>query len=183
MKKIILSAGLLALFSCSGDNKSTTTSTTSENTEATTDNTPSDAKWDDTSKWKTEDLNSFKIPLKISVPATATANQSMNDPAGVQVQFSDQYFFYEIGADPAASAKEAIENYKTSTSGDYKDFKIEKQDENGYTFTYNTTEGKTARSFYFVKDAGGKLYSVAMSGSDFEGTAEQIDKLYNGLKQ
>lgn len=185
-------AVVLLLASCGDGSKTDTTTkettTTSTNTststpDATAANTNTGGAWDNESSWKKVDLNAeHKIPMTISVPATANVQKSMNNPGGVRVDFAEFPCAYELGAETSADVKECIEMSKLTNKNDYKDMKILKEDANGYTFTYNTPEGKPSHGFYFAKSAGGKVYSTMLVGSNFEGTEAQLDKLYNGLK-
>lgn len=143
------------------------------------------AGWDNTANWKTIDLaKDYNIPLQLTVPANAVAQKSGNNENGVQVSLDDIYGFYEIGVDESASVAEAIKNQKETTPIFVKNFKVEKEDANGFTYTYaQEPDGKICRSLYYAKEAGGKVYGISLAGAGFAGTAEQIEKLYNGLKK
>lgn len=185
MKKIFTSILLLSLIACgsSSTNTPTTKDTVATSTEGV--QTPATAGNDffDTAKWKKLDLKQYNdIPFAISVPAAATARKSLNNDAGVQVMFGDTYFFfYEIGEETSyTDVAEMLKDRKISTPSDYQNFKIEKENADGFIFSY-TADGKTSRSFVAAKKINGKVYSVSLAGTSGELTPEQIQKLYDGI--
>lgn len=183
MKKLVLSTAVLALVACGGktENANNTSATTTETTTASTD-----AKWDDVSTWKKMDLSSYNMPFSISVPAGATAKKDDINTEAVDVDLkSEPMCAYTIqketlGGDPIKTVAEAVKMHKETYNG-FTDLKILKEDANGYTYSYKDMAGQPAHGFYFAKEAGGAVYGINIL-NDFTGSAEQVDKMYNGLK-
>lgn len=184
MKKLVFSIAVLSLLACSGKTE-TNTSTTTATTESTA-STAADSKWDDVSTWKKLDLNSHNMPFSISVPAGATAKKDDINTEAVVVDLKSEpmcaYTMQKetLGGDPIKTVAEAVKMHKETYNG-FTDFKVLKEDANGYTYSYKDMAGQPAHGFYFAKEAGGAVYGINTL-NDFTGTAEQVDKMYNGLK-
>lgn len=189
MKKITLAllALTILIISCgsAGSEKATSADSAKKETAVadTSGNPP--AGWDNTANWKTISLEKdFKMPLQLFVPANSVAQKSGNNSNGVQVSLDDIFGFYEIAPDESASVAEAIKSQKETTPIFAKDFKVEKEDPNGFIYTYSQEpDGKTCRSLYYAKEVGGKIYGISLAGVGFAGPPEQIQKLYDGLKK
>lgn len=184
MKQFISMCALAFLISCGGAENSESKGKDSTGAAATPPEQPAQSGGDfyDVSKWKTLDLKEFNSPFSISVPEVATANKSLNNDKGTQVQFGLTPIFYEIAEEEGyATPAEVITAEKSSWSTSVKDFKVEKEDADGIIFSY-TEEGKTCRGFVLTRKESGKIYSIDLMGSSFDPTPEQIEKLYNGAK-